>query len=454
MRFPSAASLVLAGALLASCGGGGSGAQPSSPFAVPQGNTARASSLLRGVASAKITHIVIIFQENRTPDYLFQGVPGADIATTALDSEGQTVTLQPISLAAPYDLSHGRGAFVDDYDGGKMDGFDKNLPLKYHLRPYGYAPASEVKPYFRMATKYVFADRMFQTNQSGSFPAHQYMVSGTSSALPNTTDDASSNGINQKHPTQGAPVGCDAPKRSVVETVNPSNGKDGPDEFPCFERPVLSDLLDAKGVSWRYYQHDLGVGLWHALDAIQHVRYGPDYANVISPSQVVLTDISQGRLAGMSWVMPPSDAYSDHSGSRSSKGPAWVTAIVNAIGQSKYWDSTAIIITWDDWGGWYDHVPPQIFNGYELGFRVPLIVVSPYAKKGYVSHVQHEFGSILKFTEETFNLGSLHTTDDRSDDLMDAFDFTQNPRTFVPIKAPPFHPGNDTLAGSPDVEDP
>ena len=451
MRFCPPAWFVVPVALaLAACGG-----SPTSSPGLPQSNAANASpSHLRHAASSPITHIVIIFQENRTPDYLFQGVPGADIATTAVDSYGDTVQLQPISLTAAYDLSHGRGAFIDDYANGKMTGFDKKLPKKFHLRPFGYAPRSEVKPYYIMATNYVFADRMFQTNQSGSFPAHQYMVSGTSSALPTTSDDASSNGMNSKHVGKPAPVGCDAPSVSFVETIDPANGKAGPNAFPCFERPVLSDLLDTAGISWRYYQHDLGVGLWHAMDAISHVRYGPDYANVVTPSQAILTDISKGRLSGVSWVMPPSDEYSDHSGSRSKKGPAWVSAVVNAVGQSRYWNSTAIFIAWDDWGGWYDHVAPPQYNAYELGFRVPLVVVSPYAKKGYVSHVQHEFGSILKFAEETFDLGSLQTTDQRADDLMDAFDFNQNPRKFVPIPAPPFRPSSDTLPGSPNAEDP
>ncbi len=108
-------------------------------------------------------------------------------------------------------------------------------------------------------------------------------------------------------------------------------------------------------------------------------------------------------------------------------------------------------MTWDDWGGWYDHVPPPIINRYELGFRVPLLVISPYAKRGYVSKVTHEFGSILAFSEEAFGIpkGALKATDRRADDLMDGFDFTQGPRAFVPIKAPPFYP-----AKGPNIEDP
>ncbi len=106
---------------------------------------------------------------------------------------------------------------------------------------------------------------------------------------------------------------------------------------------------------------------------------------------------------------------------------------MNAIGRSQYWDSTAIFVLWDDWGGWYDHAPPKIYNSFELGFRVPLLVISPYAKRGHVSHTHHELASILKFTEETFGLPSLGTTDARADDLRDCFDFHSPPRRFQRI---------------------
>ncbi len=406
-------------------------------------------------ATTPITHVVIIVQENRTPDYLFQGVPGADISQTAVDSHGQTVSLQPVSLAAPYDLPHGHSNWLTDYDGGRMDGFDRGLSQRSHMRPFGYAPRSEVQPYYDMATQYVFADHMFQTNQADSFPAHQYLVSGTASALPASSFNVSGNAIDRYTGRPGAD-GCDAPSSSVVPTINPGNGNPGPTPAPCFDRPVLSDLLDHQHVTWRYYQRGYGVGLWHAFDAIQHVRYGQDYSNIISPPKTILTNISNNQLPGLSWVIPAGDAYSDHAGTRSAKGPSWVAAVVNAIGESPYWNSTAIFIVWDDWGGWYDHVQPEQFNNYyELGFRVPLVVISPYAKRAYVSKVQHEFGSLLAFSEETFGIkkGALGTTDVRADDLSDCFDFTQHPRTFTPIKAPPFK-GHEAMVAPPDVEDP
>ncbi len=399
-----------------------------------------------------IRHVVIVFQENRTPDYLFQGLPGADISKTAIDSQGQPVRLRPVSLAAGYDLAHGHDSFVSDYDDGKMDGFDRGLPQKIHLRPFGYAPLSEVKPYHDMATQYVFGDHMFESNEGPSFPAHLYIISGraTDAALAPYYVAANPRVGDTK---QGAPGGCDAPRTTTVETIDPQSGSAGPTPFPCFDPLVLSDLLDRKGVSWRYYQQTDGAGLWHAYDAVRHVRNGHDYANVVWPSTTVLTDIAQGRLADLSWIMP-GDTWSDHAGKHgTAKGPSWVAAIVNAIGQSAYWKDTAIFVTWDDWGGWYDHVAPPIDNYYELGLRVPLIVIAPYARRGYVSKKQHEFASILAFTEETFGIpkGSLHGSDERADDLTDAFDFTQKARAFKRIDAPPFRPGAD--AGL-DEEDP
>lgn len=417
----------------------------------------------RLASKSPIQHVVIIVQENRSPDYLFQGIPGADISKYAIDSRGHKIALRAVSLAAGYDLPHNHFAFITDYDNGKMDGFDRYLPAKERLRPYGYAPASEVRPYHDMAKQYVFADRMFQSNEGPSFPAHLFLVSGTASDPPlepykvlgdpyyPKSLDAMGD-LDDGPSPDAAKGGCDSALNTLVSTLRPADGAKGPAVYPCFDRVVLSDLLDAKGLSWRYYQYNLGPGLWHAFDSIRHVRYGPDYAYVITPPQQVLKDIRSGNLANVSWVIP-ANRWSDHANSiATTKGPTWVAAIVNDIGESRYWKNTAIFIVWDDWGGWYDHVKPPIRNHYELGFRVPLVIVSPYARSGYVSKVQHEFGSLLVFTEKTFGIpkGSLHASDRGADDLMDAFDFTQKPRVFKHIESPPFDPGRNAGLGGED----
>jgi phospholipase C len=425
---------------LAACGGGGSlGPQPAGP------RDAGPTAALRAPSgpSSKIAHVVIIFQENRTTDDLFNGLPGADTVRSGMNSKGQVVALAPISLSAPYDLGHKHSDFKLEYDNGKLDGFDKDssncegatVCIPKDIRAYGYVPRDEVKPYFTMATRYAFGDRMFQTNQGPSFPAHQYIVSGTSTVTNKSPLRAADNPLN---PQQGRVGGCDSAPGSLVPLIDPA-GKLSANAFPCFNRISLMELAERKSVSWRYYVDNPGPGIWNGPDAILHVRTSREYSSdVVSPSSKVLTDIAGGKLAEVVWVTP-SNVASDHARATNGSGPSWVASIVNAIGESPYWSDTAIVVTWDDWGGWYDHVPPPLYNSYELGFRVPLIVISPYAKTRYVSHVQHEFGSILKFTEEVFGLPSLGTTDVRADDLADCFDFSQPPTKFkrIPSKFPP-----------------
>jgi phospholipase C len=227
-------------------------------------------------------------------------------------------------------------------------------------------------------------------------------------------------------------AGCAGPAGETVAMIDPM-GSEATTQFPCFEHPTLADLLDANRITWRYYAPSAG-SIWTGPNAIQHLRFGADWQNVIIPQTTVLTDIAAGQLAQVTWVIPDGRA-SDHPSSTDGSGPSWVASIVNAIGNSPFWSSTAIFITWDDWGGWYDHVAPTIHNSYEYGFRVPLIVLSPYAKKRYVSHVTHDFGSLLHFTESTFGLPSLGYADALADDLSDCFDFSQTPATFQSFAA-------------------
>jgi phospholipase C len=203
----------------------------------------------------------------------------------------------------------------------------------------------------------------------------------------------------------------------------------------------MADTLDEAGISWRYYAPPISGdgGLWSAFDSIKAVRYSADWRqNVISPSPTVLTDIAAGKLASVTWVVPDW-SYADHA-TTGDLGPSWVSAVVNAVGKSPYWNDTAIVVMWDDWGGWYDDAaPPQVdFRG--LGLRVPCIIVSPYARKHFVSHTQYEFGSVLHFVEDTFGLPALGSaadgyTDARAASLIDSFDFTQAPAAFQPIVA-------------------
>ncbi len=398
---------------------------------------------VRWASKSPIRHIIILIQENRTPDNLFQGLRGADIASSGKNTNGQTVPLHAVPFEAPYDIGHTHQSFLKEWDNGKIDGFNHDFGEKQcpdrATCAYGYVPKSETRPYLDMASQYAFADRMFQGNQGPSFPAHQYLISGTSTTRQNGPLRAADNPYKGTARNGG---GCDAAPMARVDTIDPQ-GKFGKSVYPCFERPTLGDLLDAKSVSWRYYEMELGPGLWHPYDAIRYIRFGRDYKNVVTPSSAILTDIVKGRLAGVSWVSPDG-INSDHPNSRGKGGPAWVASVVNALGKSAYWKDSAIFVVWDDWGGWYDHVSPPILNSYELGFRVPLIAISPYAKRGFVSHTQYEFGSILKFVEETYGTGSLNTTDARATSVSDMFDFTQPQRAFVRIDAPRLTSGSST----------
>jgi phospholipase C len=391
------------------------------------------------LGKGKVHHVVIIFQENRTPDNLFHGLPGADTVSFGLNSADEKIPLIPVKLNARYDIGHSHSSFSTAYHGGKMNGFNLERSTcggkrgecpKLADRAYAYVPPDTVKPYFALAENYAFADRMFATQAGPSFPAHQYILSGTSTISKGSNFRASENPFS---PGQQFTGGCDSPKGSLVFLID-GEGTESHQVFPCFDRPTLADLATAKGLTWHWYQQHSGPGIWNAPDAVKHIRDGPQFkADVVAPPSQIFTDIKNGNLANVVWVTPTAEA-SDHAGSTNGTGPQWVASVVNAIGESKYWGGTAIFVTWDDWGGWYDHVAPPQYNAYELGFRVPLIAIGPYAKKGFISQKQHEFGSILKFTEQVFKLGTLGTTDLRSDNLADCFDFLKKPRPFKPIK--------------------
>ena len=322
-----------------------------------------------------------------------------------------------------------------------MDGFDTiNEGPTGNLGPAGDYPyaevePSEITPYWTMAREYTLADHMFQTQSSGSYTAHQDLIAGTTEYAPGTSmiDFPSS-----------LPWGCDAPVGTTVPSITSTGAYVAKSIFPCVNYATLATTLDANNISWKYYapyvvapsgSTDLGGQIWSAFDSIKSIRFGPDWeTDVSSPPSNILRDISDGKLAQMSWVIPDF-LNSDHPLAASNTGPAWVSSIINAIGASPYWNSTAIIVVWDDWGGWYDHVPPPQLSYDGLGFRVPMIVVSPWARRGYISHTQYEFGSIIRFVEQVFSLPSLDSSDTRANSIIDCFDFTKTPRSFTVIPA-------------------
>jgi phospholipase C len=360
-----------------------------------------------------IQHVVVIMQENRSFDHLFNGFPGADTVQAGM-LHGVSTPLVVTPLGNGPDLDHSHTGWWQQWDGGKMDNFSSTGPA------YTYIDPSETVPYWTMARNFTLGDRMFQSNTGPSFVAHQYMIAGQS-------------GHASENPGGGV-WGCDAAPGALVPQLGP-NGTDLPGVYPCFDYQTMADLLDAKGITWRYYAPGPTTDsffILSAYQAIRHIRFGADWANdVISPETEVLTDIAKGDLAQVTWIVP-SFNNSDHPGAPA-QGPDWVASIVNAIGASKYWSSTTIFIAWDDWGGFYDHVPPPQTDDMGLGFRVPLLVLGPYAKRGYVSHVTHESSGFLRYMEKVFNLPSLGTRDTNADDFRDCFDYTQPPTPYFPL---------------------
>jgi len=397
--------------------------------------------------TSALKHIVVVIQENRTFDDLFATFPGADGATQGLmktPSGDIYVPLKKVDLNSQCDPHHGYSGFLQSLDGGKMDGFALTGGKcgGNHTQPYQYVDPEQIGPYWTMASQYVLGDHMFQTQGSGSFTAHQDLIAGATILDPEKTTSL------VDLPTS-TPWGCDADQGTTTPELIWTGSqiqRHGQGPFPCLSYSTLRDLLDAKGVTWKYYsppmygQHAEGP-LWNAFDAIDAVRHSKEWGtNVTFSNTLIFKDISKNRLPAVSWVIPDREE-SDHPQSPyGDDGPSWVASIVNAIGTTPYWNNTAIVVVWDDWGGFYDHVPPPLTDHWGgLGFRVPMIVVSAYARErhkgqpGYISGTKYEFGSILKFIEHTFDLGTLHTTDERATGIGDCFDFTQSPRTFTKI---------------------
>jgi len=408
-----------------------------------------------------ITHVIVMMQENRSFNNLFAGFPGAMTAMSgpclpAPWCKSGTLKLHPVTLETTNhlglgtDIDHSHNGFkiecdLDTSGDCRNDGFDKirhgetgegELAKTY---PYAYVDRSETKAYWDFAKRYALADNIFFTDTASSFIAHQIILSGTvrlnsDESLTDEPDDEI--------------WGCDA----FPYTTTPVLRKDGKEftngPFPCFtEYGTLADLLDAAHVSWKYYvapvYGDFSGDVWDGFDAIAKVRcntftppekcqgQGADWkAHMSFPNTTFFSNLKAGTLPAVSWLIPQL-AESDHPASGCNHGPHWVTSVVNAVGESKYWDSTAIILLWDDWGGWYDPAPPPQTNYTSLGFRMPMMVISPLARAATVVHTQYQYGSILKFIEENFGLGSLDTTDATSTSIGDMFDYNQRPARYV-----------------------
>jgi phospholipase C len=399
-------SLCAIAVMLAGCGGAAS--PPGVPGEFRQ-------STARDEASRSIQNVIVVIQQNRSFDNLFSGFAGADAPTKGLTSKGTYVPLRPIRLqtARRCAANHRGDYFQIVYDGGKMDGWNL-LDGQHPLCPYTHVARAQVQPYWDLAQQYVLADKMFASTKYGDFVNSLYLVAGTARVKRNVYLAGQPN---------NTPWGCDAPAGTWTPVLKHRRfDLRGP--FPCFDQfPTIADLLDKANVSWRFYYGDAREDEFpfNPYTAIEDVVDGPDWAHDMSaPATNILGDLTHGNLASVSWVLSPL-ADSDNPGYGG--GPKWVSALVRAVQKSAYWQHSAIVVVWDDPGAglFYDNAAPPQLDEMGLGFRVPMIVVSPYAKRGYVSHVQYEFGSILKFIEENWKLGSLGSTDRRANGFTDIF---------------------------------
>lgn len=373
---------------------------------------------IRGID--QIQHIVFMVKENRSFDNYFATFPGADGATSCTVSTGQTIPLghTPDQVR---DMGHFWADAVKAMDGGKMDKFDLvqwgNINGDY-MSCSAYSQA-DLPNYWTYAQTFTLADHFFSSLQGPSLPNHLYTVAATSNRV--ISDNF--------NPTTADPnYGCDAKTGTTVQILN----SDGTYSFvkPCFTIQTLADLLQNAGLSWRYYAPVKGTSgyLWNTLDAISQIRNGPLWKTNDLPYTQFLTDAQNGQLPAFSWLVQPGNV-SDHPPSSVCAGENWTVQQLNAIMQGPDWNSTVVFLTWDDFGGFYDHVPPPSVDTFGLGPRVPFIIISPYALPNHVSTTQYEFSSVLKFAEERFNLPNLGARDANPslNDLTDSFDFTQTP---------------------------
>jgi phospholipase C len=369
-----------------------------------------------------IKHVVFLIKENRTFDNLFGTFPGVNGAASANDDGTIRPLVRGTDGRLPGDLPHCYVCGLQAWNYGRMDGFDQGgLTTKW---AFTRLHRTQLPNYWHWAKQFVLADNFFASAQGPSFPNHLYSIAAQSGGA---VDNPRRTGFSSNT------FGCDAPQQQKVEVVD----SEGDVRFirPCFDFKTEGDLLDAAGIPWAYYAAtEVQKGyIWSAYSAIRRYREHPRRweRHMFSVDQVI-RDIRQDALPPVTWITPRFE-LSEHPEYNFCHGENWSTKVINAIMRSDLWEDTAIFLTWDDYGGFYDHVPPPQVDRFGFGFRVPLLVISPYAKEGHIDHRLGEFSSVLRFIEDNWGMSRLTHRDRRARNLSYDFDFHREPRAPDPL---------------------
>ncbi len=382
-----------------------------------------------------IKHVVFIIKENHTYDNIFGRFPGADGARYAV-AGAHLVSMARMPDHLANDIQHDGNSAGVAINAGHMNLF-YSLPGAQQ-RGVNYADASydrsSIANYWKYAQTYTLADRFFSTIRGPSFPNHLATIAAQSGGAVDNPG-----GVNL--PTTPRTWGCDSASSFRVTVRTAVNSLD--QQRPCFDFPTLVDEANRHHVSWRYYAPQRGhLGyVWDALDAVKHIRYGADWARADVPQQRFARDVLRGRLAAVSWVVPDV-SHSEHPPASECMGENWTVHQINAVMRSPAWSSSAIVLTWDDFGGFYDHVPPPRRGILGFGPRVPAIIISPYARPHTIDAHTYDFSSVVHFIEDVFRLGHLSGFDRTAGDLQHAFNFQQPPRAPMVLKerrCSPYH---------------
>lgn len=390
-----------------------------------------------------IRYVVVLVKENRTFDNLFGAFPGAEGTLTAKLSNGTTIA-RPVAPQGglPRDVIHDHRAAFKAYADGGMNGFD--LLLGAHptdggaddFLPFVYYPRDRIPNYYTLAENFVLCDHFFSTTLGPTFPGHLATVAAQSPAYDNPTCDTC---------TSSFEWGCMAPAKTRVGTFDPDTcaTTSAP---PCFDIPSVVDSLP-QGFGWRAYGPAAGGGILTPFQAVKSVGGNTDVRKAHFRDQnQAPADLAHGDQEHVTFINVSAGEISEHPPQDPCDGENYTVSIVNALMKGPHWSESALVITWDDWGGLYDHVVPLVNQKaascggafFNTGFRVPALIVSPYAKRGYIKKGGAEQASIPRLIEELFGMPPLHDRDPRARDalagtLLDAFDFTAPARAPEPL---------------------